>query len=133
VEVLRRRAQHGWPADVDLLDHLVRRHTTARGGLPEGVEVHGHEVYRKNLVLGERSHVVRHLAPGEERAVNGGVQRLHPPVHHLRKARDLADVERREPRLAEDAGSAAGGDELPAERGEPAGELREPGLIGYRQ
>ena len=46
-EVLRRRADQRRPADVDVLDHLVRRSTPRRAAdALERVEVHAHEVDR---------------------------------------------------------------------------------------
>jgi hypothetical protein len=62
-----------------------------------------------------------------------GVERLHPPVHHLGKAGQVGDVAHLEPRLAKRLGGAAGRDQLDARRGQRPAELDEAGLVRHRQ
>ena len=62
--------------------------------------------------------------------MHGGMQRLHPAVHHLGKSGELADVAHGKRGLAERLARAARGDELDAVAGERAGKLNEPGLVG---
>ena len=65
------------------------------------------------------------VTPGEESAMHGWMQRLHPAIEHLREVRDVADVLAREPGVAERLGCSTCGDELVAERSESLGELHE--------
>ncbi len=58
------------------------------------------------------------------------VQRLDPAVEHFRESGHVAHVAHREAGVAQRAGRAAGGDEVPAEGGEALGELDQAGLIG---
>src|SRR5256886_11427196 len=53
---------------------------------------------------------------GEEGAVNGGMQGLHPTVHHFGKSGDLADVEWFESLGAQRLRRSTSRDELPSER-----------------
>ena len=99
-------------------------------GLAERIEVDDHEVDRRDPVRRQRVGVSGDVAPREDAAVHLRMQRLHAPVEHLRKARHVADVEHREAGVAQRARGPAGGDELPPERGQPAGEVDESGLVG---
>ena len=88
--VLRRGAHHRRAADVDLLDALVG---AGAGGdrLGERVEVDDDEVERRDAELLELRDVLGLAAVGQDAGVDGGVQRLHPPVQALREAGDLLD------------------------------------------
>jgi hypothetical protein len=81
-------------------------------------------------VLGDRFHVLRKIAPGEETSVHHGVQRLHAAVQHLGKPGDLADIAHRETHLSEGARGTSGRHELPAKLGELGGEGDQAGLVG---
>ena len=59
------------------------------------------------------------------------MQRLHPAIHHLGKAGELGHVEHVEAGIRQRPAGASGGDELDAARGERAGEIDEPGLVGH--
>ncbi len=85
--VLRRRAEHRWPADIDVLYRVIEGDARLRHRLLEGIEVHRHQVDRLDSVPGDRGPVLREVAPGEDAAVHGGVQRLHPAVEHLGEGR----------------------------------------------
>ena len=87
-EVLRGRAQHARPADVDLLDHVfgldVLRARPSRGtdrGSPTTRSIGA------MLVLGDRRHVLGQVASREQPAVHGGMQRLHAAVASSRETR----------------------------------------------
>ena len=96
----------------------------------ERIEVHDDEIDRRDAVLGDRRHVLGQVAPREQAAVHRGVQRLHAAVEHLGELRDVADVAHRNAGLAQRARRAAGGDELPAELVQAAGEVEQAGLVG---
>ena len=131
VEVLRRRADHRRPADVDVLDHLGLVDPAAGGRLLERVEVHAHEVDELDLVLLRGDHVGRVVAAGEQAGVELRVQRLDPPAHDLGEAREVVDRADLEPGRLERLGGAAGGDDLDAELGEALGEVDDPRLVGH--
>jgi hypothetical protein len=77
----------------------------------------------------ERLLVRRVAAPGEQAAMDFGVQRLDPPIHHLREAGDVGDINYRDARFPEQLGGAAGRDDLDAARRKRSGELGEAGLV----
>ena len=109
-EVLRRRAEHRRPADVDQLDARLAG---------ERVEVDDDEVERLDVVLLESRHVLLAVAPREDPGVDARMERLHAPAEHLRHL-DRRGVE---PELAQvGLRRAAGRDELDAEVGEAARE-----------
>ena len=73
-EVLGRRAEHGRPADVDVLGR--HRVVGARGhGLPKRVQVDGDELDRADAVLVQRGLVVGVVGAREDPAVNARVER----------------------------------------------------------
>jgi hypothetical protein len=59
----------------------------ARGDLRERIEVDHDEVDRLDLVLRQVGEVARHVAPREDAAVHGRVQRDHAMAEHLGEAR----------------------------------------------
>ena len=94
--VLRRRAQQGGPADVDLLDRVVPIHVEAADGLLEGIEVDADEVDRLDPVRGEVRDVLRDVATGEDAAVHGRVQRDDAMAEHLGEAGELLERDHRD-------------------------------------
>ena len=117
------------PADVDLLDALVRART---GGhrLGERVEVDDHELERLDAELGELLRVLGTAEVGEDPGVHPRVQGLDPAVEALGEpgeVLDLASPGRRHSAMR--AAVLPGGDELDARRVQAAGELDEPGLV----
>ncbi len=121
--VLRRRADHRRPADVDVLDHFVLARVAARDRLLERVEVDADEIDLLDLLLAGRREVLIVVALGQQAGVEARVQRLHAPVQHLRKAREVLDLARRDACSVELARRAAGRDELDAEPLEAAREV----------
>ena len=73
------------------------------------------------------------IANGKESAVDLGVQRLDPPIHHLGKAGEFGDVEHRQPGIAQRLGGAAGRNQLDAPRGQRLAEIGQPGLVRHRK
>ena len=131
-EVLRRGAENRRTADVDHLDRVLFLHTVSRDDLCERVEVDDDEVERANVVLVERSEVVRMVAPREDRGVDPGVQSLHAPAEELRDLGQVLDPRHVEAVLGQVVGSPAAGDDVDAEPGEATGELGQPGLVEGR-
>jgi hypothetical protein len=130
--VLRGRAHHRRPADVDVLDRVVERAAGARDGRLERIEVDDQDVDRRDAVLAQRRHVGRQLAAREQAAVDLRVQRLDAAVEHLRKAGVFGDLGHREAGVGEQLGGAAGRQQPDAERRELARQLDDAGLVGYR-
>ena len=128
--VLRRGADHGGAADVDLLDALVPRRALAGDGRLEGVEVDHHQVDRRDGVLVHGRGVLRVVADREQAAVDHRVEGLDPPVHHLREAGVVADLGDGDARLLEGAVRAPGGEQLHAVVGQLSGEVLEAALVG---
>ncbi len=130
--VLGGGADHRRAADVDVLDRDLGLDLVPGYGLLEGIEVDADQVDRLDRLAFERSHVLRVLAPRQQRRVQARVQRLHPAAEDLLLAGELGYVGHLEPGLAQGRGGAAGGEDLDPEAGEAAGEVGDPGLVGDR-
>ena len=100
--VLRRRAEHRGPPDVDLLDRLGERRPGPCDGLPEGIEVDRNEVDRLDVVRAHGRCVLSQVAAPEEPTVDLRVEGLHAPVEHLGKAGVVAHLPDREAGLRQD-------------------------------
>ncbi|BDL39925.1 hypothetical protein MSPGM_25150 [Methylorubrum sp. GM97] len=61
--------------------------------------------------------------------MNRRMQRLHPAVHHLRKARQLGDFPDGKTRFGQRAVGAAGRDQFDAALAQRRSEIREPSLV----
>jgi hypothetical protein len=128
--VLRGRAHHRRAADVDVLDDLF-----AAGALGHGrfkrVEVDHHQIDRADPVGMHRGDMFGVIAQRQQAAVNGGVQGLHPPVHHFRKAGQIGHVLHGEARIAQSLGGAAGADQLHAPRRQCRAQFRQTAFVGH--
>ncbi len=128
--VLRRRTHHARPADVDVLDRLFEGHIRPGDRPLEGIEVDADQVDRLDAVLLHRPDVIRIVAQREQSAVDPGMQRLDPPVHHLSKPRHLGHVRHRQPAIAQESGGPPRADQLYAEfTVQRRGKLLEPRLV----
>jgi hypothetical protein len=94
--VLRGGAHERRSADVDLLDHVIRRRPR-HSRLDEGIEVRHHELERLDAQCGEFGLVCFEPEVGEQAGVDRGVQRAHPPVERLGEAGDGGDLGDGEP------------------------------------
>jgi hypothetical protein len=101
----------------------------SRDDLRERIEVDDDEVERPNVMLVERSEVVRMVAPREDRGVDPGVQSLHAPAEELRDLGQVLDPRHVEAVLGQVVGRPAAGDDVDAELGEAAGELGQASLV----
>ena len=123
-------ADHAGAADVDILDDLIAVRAFGNS-LGKGVEVDHHQIDRADLVLSHGSSVFRIVTHREQPAVNLGVQRLDPPVHHLGKAGQVGNVHDGQPSLAQRLGGSPGRDQLnPAQRQRLA-QLGQTSLVGH--
>ena len=130
--VLGRRTDHAGPADVDILDHLVAAGALHHRRL-ERVEVDHDQVDRADGVLGHGCGMLWIVAHRQQPAVDLGVQRLDPAVHHLGKAGQLGNIHHRQPRIAQGLGGAAGRNQLYPARGKGLAQFHQPGLVGHRK
>ncbi len=131
--VLRGRAHHRRPADVDLLDQLVVADAAPRGHRGEGVEVDARRgrSARCRRVEGLDGRPARRAR--EDAAVDFGVEGLDAPVEHLGVAGDLAST-MVTGRPASRSASAVPPVEISStpRATRPRGEVHEPGLVGDR-
>ncbi len=132
-EVLARRAEQRRTADVDLLDQLVERRVRVHRRVHERVEVHDDEIDQLDAVGRGRLEVVGTMAPGENPAVDLGVQRLDAAVHHLGKAGHVGDVADRQTRRRQGPGGAPGGHQFHPQTGQAASQLGQAGFIRNTQ
>ena len=130
--VLGGRADHGRPADVDILD--AGREVAAAGhGLLEGIEVHIDDIDGADAVLGHGLGVVGGVANPQQAPMDHRVQGLDPAVHHLREAGEVGHVLHRQARRSDRRLGAAGGDQLHPHLRQRPGGLHQAGLVGHRQ
>jgi len=129
VMIFRRGADHRRAADVDILDAVLFAGALVHGRL-ERIEVDHEQIDWRDVVILHRLCVFGVVADRQQAAMHLGVQRLDPPVHHLRKPGELGDVFHLEPGLGDRLGGAAGGDQIDAVAGEGAGEVDQAGLVG---
>ena len=127
--VLGRRADHRRPADVDLLDRLFERHARLADRGFEGVEIDDHQFEGQDAVLGQGLHVLGVVVPAEDAAVDLGMQRLEPPVHHLGEARVVRNVADRDAFGLQVFAGAAGAEDFHAGGDQSAGEIGQPLFI----
>jgi len=83
-----------------------------------------------DAVLLHRGGMVRIVADREQPAMNFRMQRLHAPVHHLGKARQVRHVLHRQRRLLDRLRRAAGRNEFDARLVQRAGEIGKARLVG---
>ena len=115
-------------ADIDIFDAIVEI-GAARDRLLEGVEIDHEQIDRRDRVLLKRALMRLVAAHGEQPAMNARMQRLDAAVHHFGNARDLGNVDHRDPGFAQELGGAAGGDDLDAVAAERVCELGKAGLV----
>ena len=110
VVVLGGRPDHRRTADVDLLDDFRLGGIAGADRLPKGIEIADHEVEALDPVGGEI--LVVDLTPGQNPAVDSGVEGLHPPTEYLRRSCDLTHTGHFEPGLLKGRRGASRGDDL---------------------
>ena len=127
--VLGRGADHGRPADVDILDAIVEARA-ARDGLLERIEIDDQKIDGADVMGAHRFGMRGIAADGEKPAMHGRMQRLDAAVHHFRKAGQFGHVARGKAGLAQRLARAAGRDQLDSVAGKSAGEFDDPGFVG---
>ena len=132
VMVLGGGANHGRPADVDVLDDLLAVVGTCKRRR-EWVQVHGDEVDGCQAVLGKLFAMGCEVASGQEAGVNRRVQRLHATVEHLGPARHRVDRLRRNAGGVQRLRRARRGHDLPAKGVQAGGQPLDAALVVYGQ
>ena len=103
VMVLRRAPDQRETANVDILDaHFIRG--ALRHRLLERIEVHRNEIDRRDAMFRHLSHVLGHIPPAQNAAMDLRHQRLHPPVEDLRKTGMFRNLLHRHAGLTQHAG-----------------------------
>ena len=122
--VLRRRPHHGRSPDVDELD----------GGVgAERVEVAHHQVDEADALALEVGQVLGLGPVGQDPAVDGGVEGLHPAAQHLGRAGEDGHLDVVDTGLGQGGRGAAARDQLPAQVGQALGQFDQTGLVVYGQ
>ena len=127
--VLRRAADHGRAADIDVLDGVGQGAARLGHGGGEGVEIDRHEVDRGDAMLAH--HRAVQITAAENAAVDLRVQGLDPAVHHFREASVVGDFDGGDVVFTQQLEGAAGGQDFDAEGSEFAGEVDDAGLVGH--
>lgn len=86
--VFGRRPHHGRPADVDVFYRFFRRYARPGNGFPEGIEIDHHQIDGLDALFLKLSHMFRQ-GPGQDGAVDFGVEGFDPTVQNFRKTGDF--------------------------------------------
>ena len=127
--VLGRGADHGGAADVDILDARLEI-GVARDRRLERIEIDHEEIDRPDAVRAHGCGVIGIVADREQPAMDRGMQRLDPAVHHFRKAGEIGDVEHGQAGLRQRLARTAGRDQLDSALRQRPREIHEAGLVG---
>ena len=131
IVVLRRAADQRRTADIDVFDALVPR-SAARDRRREGVEVRDDKIDGANSMVLQRRAMRRLVTSRQDAAMERRVERLDPPVEHLREVRLGRDVGDLDAGIDKRARRAAGRQDLDAAGRERLGERHQAPLIEYR-
>ena len=126
--VLGPGADHGGPADVDVLDGVVQRAARLRNRAFEGVEVDDEKVDGADAVHGHQIGIA--VESPQQAAVDARMQGLDAAVHDFRKAGLLGHLDDRHAVAGEQLRRAAGRQDADAERRQPPRERHHAGLVG---
>ena len=124
-------SDHGRSPDIDLLDRRFMA-PSACDRLLEGIQVGNHQLERRNALVVEFLEVLGGTAVGEDPAVDGRMQRLHPPAENLGGARDVGHPGHGDSVRREMGCGASGRDDLHPGPCEAPGERRQARLVRYR-
>ena len=97
-EVLRRRPDHGGPADIDVLQGIVETRPAAHG-LDERVQVACHQIDGVDAVLLELGRVIGGVTTSQKATIHLGVQGLDSPVQYLRESGQVGHLRYGQPSL----------------------------------
>src|SRR3989338_4467490 len=126
--VLRRGADHGWAADVDVLDGVGQVTAGLGDSGGERIEIDRDQVDWLDAVLVHYRSVDG--ATAEDASVDFRVQGLDATVHHFREAGVVGHFHCSDAVVLEQLVSAAGGEDFHIQGDELAGKLEDVGLVG---
>ncbi len=92
MKILGCGANHGWSADVDVLDQFFKGDAGFGGGFFEGVKIYDHHVDGGDAVLSNGAAMGGVVAAMQNAAVDFGMQRLDAAVEHFGESGELGDV-----------------------------------------
>src|SRR5271166_2764400 len=118
-------------ADIDVRDQLRQRDALLGRDLLKRVEVHGDQVNERDVVVGERLHMVGIGANRQNAARHARMDGFQPAVEHFGKPRQVGHFAHRHASGFEHAGGAAGRDDLDAQVAQALGELHDAGFVGH--
>jgi hypothetical protein len=128
--VLGGGADHGRPADIDILDTGFEI-TALRDGLLERIEIDRQDIDRTDAVRLHGFGVRGIAAYRQQAAMHGRVQRLDAAVHHFGETGEVSDVEHFQAGVGQRLARAAGRNQFDAIAGETAGEFDHSGFVGH--
>ncbi len=120
-------------AHVDHLDRLVERHRARAHLWREGPDVDDHQVNQPDALRGQLRHLLGHLAPGEDAAVDLRMECLDLSAGERLAAGQGADRLGLDTRLGQRGARAVGGEQLDPECGQIARKVDDPVAIRDRE
>ncbi len=130
--VLGRAAHHGRTANIDIFDNFIARGTLGYR-FSKGVQVHHHKVDCANPMLHHRGSMFGVIAHRQQATMHHWMQRLDPPVHHFRKASQLANILHRQASSTKRFCRPARRHQFNMPRRERVAKLNQSSLVGHRQ
>ncbi len=127
--VLGRGPQQSRPADIDILNGFLQAGLLPGNGFLEGVEVDADDLDRNDAVFLQFLVMACLVQPGQDSAVDLGVEGFHPAAQDLREARHLANALNRKARLFQHLLGSPGGQDLKTQALELSGQLHNAALV----
>src|SRR5699024_3611285 len=81
-------ANHGWPANINVLDGMAKPGIRIGNGLLKWIEVHHQQVNGSNIVVPEGLQVRGVVATGKQAAVYARVQGLDPAIKNFGRSEE---------------------------------------------
>ena len=131
--ILGRRAHHRGPADIDILDRGREAGVGFFHHLLEGIKVDYYQVDRFQVMLGHLAAMRRHVAPGQDTAVDPRMQGLDSSVQDLRKSSEFADRLDLETVLIERRFGATGGQQFDPMTDQRRGKFAQAAFVCYSE
>jgi hypothetical protein len=115
----------------DLVSTVGPRSTRLRRRFAEGVEVHHHEIDRRDAVFGDLRSMFRAETIGQDATVDLRMESLHPAVQDLGKARHVGNRRCGHPRRPKRLERSSGREDLEPGVDQAADERFEVSLVEY--
>ena len=129
IVILGRRPDHAGPADIDVFHRCGGVGSRGYRGL-EGIKIDHHQIDGGDAVFFHGREMVLRITPGQDAAVNKGVEGLDPAPHNFREAGLFRYVAYGNADLAQGLGRAAGGKDINPAFGEKFPQCLESRLVG---